>query len=465
MSELETILGQSEVSGAAKTRLVLSMSVPAILAELTSIAMQYIDAAMVGSLGANATGAIGLVSSSTWLVSGLCIGMATGFSVQVAQLIGGQREKEARDVLRQALGVLLLMGLVIGALGILIGGPLPHWLGGAPEICADATVYFRIYTAVIPFGLMRQLSASMMQCSGDMKTPSMLSALVCLLDVILNFFLIFPSRTISLLGVSLFVPGAGLDVAGAALGTALAEALVCMQMLFKVCVRNPKLNLKSQGDWRWKKKTILTAVRLAVPMSLDHIFMCTAYVAGTFIVAPLGTISVAANSLAVTAESLCYMPGYGIGSAATAIIGQTIGAERRDLTYSFSRLSVALAMALMGCTAVLMYVLAPFAFAFLTSDAQVAALGTKVLRIELLAEPLYGASICCAGVFRGAGDTLVPSILNLVSMWGVRIMLAAVLVPKMGLQGYWVAMCAELCFRGIIFLIRLFHNRWMKQKL
>jgi len=122
-------------------------------------------------------------------------------------------------------------------------------------------------------------------------------------------------------------------------------------------------------------------------------------------------------------------------------------------------------MVMMGLTAVVMYFLAPFIFYLLTSDPSVAELGSSVLRMELFAEPLYAASICCAGVFRGAGDTLVPSILNLGSMWCVRIVLSLLLVPSMGLKGYWLAMTIELCFRGIIFLIRLYRGRWMKKDL
>ena len=462
---LEDALITRELTLPDQVLLVLSMSIPAILAQLTSIAMQYIDAGMVGSLGAHATAAIGLVSTSTWLLGGMCSGLGSGFSVQVAQLVGGGHDREASDVLRQALGVLSLLGLIVGAFGVAIGGVLPDWLGGEEEIRAEASIYFRIYCASIPFELLRQLSAGMMQCSGDMKTPSVLSAAVCVLDVIFNALLIFPTRSVRLAGLPLTLPGAGLGVTGAALGTALSEVVVSLIMIFLVCFRNKKLALRAGGSWRWQKKTIVTALKIAVPLSFDHVFMCSAYVAGTLIVAPLGTAAVAANSLCVTAESLCYMPGYGIGYAATALIGQSIGAGRQDLTKVFSRVSVALGMLLMACSAVFMYFFAPTAFGLLTSDAAVAALGVQALRIELLAEPFYGASICCAGVFRGAGDTLMPSVMNLISMWGVRLTLALFLVPVMGLTGYWTAMGIELFFRGVIFLFRLRKGKWMKKAL
>ena len=460
---LENILTKEEVSRAEKIRLVLSLSLPAILAQLTSIAMQYIDAGMVGSLGAEATASIGLVSSTTWLIGGSCIGISAGFYVQIAQLIGAQREREAENVLRQGLKAVVVVGILISAVCASISGQVPRWLGGEESVLADSTAYFRIYCLGIPFILLRQFSNGTMQSTGDMKTPSSLSAMVCFLNVILNMLMIFPTRRVSLLGLRILVPGAGLRVIGAALATTLSEVIISIIALILLATRNKRISLRNKGSWKWRSQNIANAARIGIPLSFDQIFMCSAYVAGTKIVAGLGTVAVAANSLAITAESLCYMPGYGIGAAATAIIGQTIGAGRRDMTKSFSRVSVYLGMVLMGLTGGIMYVCAPFVFSMLTSSGEVAALGTKVLRLELIAEPLYGASICCAGAFRGAGDTMWPSVMNLVSMWCVRIALALFLVPRMGLQGYWTAMALELCFRGIIFLVRLYSGRWMKE--
>ena len=449
----------------AQIKLVLMLSLPAIMAELSSIVMQYIDAGMVGSLGANATAAIGLVSSSTWLIGGLCIGAASGFSVQVAQLIGAGMDEEARNVLRQAVLSLLLFSLVVAGIGLSISSFLPIWLGGDPVLYKESSRYFAVYCAAIPFAQMNHLSGAMLQCSGDLKTPSILNTALCFLDVILNLIFIFPTRTISVLGFKIQVYGAGMGVFGAAIGTALSEVIIATLMTITVFVFSPKLKLKNGGSWKFQSRCIKTALKLAIPMSVDHTFTCGAYVAGTLIIAPLGSVALAANSLAITAESLCYMPAYGIRAAAISLVGQSLGAGKKDLTRSFARCSVYLGMIIMSIMAVIMYIFAPHAFALLTNDPSVIRLGTTVLRMELIAEPLYGASIVASGAFRGAGDTLFPSILNLVSMWGVRITSACFLVPIMGLKGYWLAMCVELCVRGILFLIRLYREKWIKKAL
>lgn len=444
--------------------LVLRLSVPAILAEISSIAMQYIDAAMVGSLGASATAAIGLVSTTTWLFGGICVSAAAGFSVQIAQLIGAGRREDAQSVVRQGLIAAIAIGFLLGGVGAAISSGLPRWLHGAADVCPQASRYFLIYACALPFSLLRQASGSMLQCSGDMRTPSILNILLCLEDVVFNSLLIFPARTAVVMGRTLSLPGAGLGVTGAALGTALSEVVTAVLMTCFLCFRSPVLRLVKGVPWRLERKCLRTAARLSLPMAAERVILGGAHVAYTCIVAPMGTVAVAADSLAVTAESFCYMPGYGISSAATTLVGQSIGAERKDLSKRFAYLSTALGMGIMALTGALMFLAAPWMFSLLTPDPAIQTLGVQVLRIEAFAEPLFAASIVAAGALRGAGDTLAPSILNLVSMWGVRLTAASLLAPRFGLAGVWMAMCGELCVRGILFLIRLARGKWLEGK-
>lgn len=444
-----------------QVRLVVCLSIPAILAEISSIVMQYIDAAMVGSLGKNATASIGLVTSTTWFVGGLCISAAMGFSVQAAQYIGAKEEEAARDVLRQSLLVCGAFALLVCFACISVSGILPRWLGGAPEVCEEASRYFFIYACALPAVQFRQLGGSMLQCSGDMKTPSILNGIMCVLDVLFNFFLIFPTRTVEIGSGRWVVYGAGLGVAGAALGTALSEVVTALALLYMLCFRSKVMQVTGKGGWGVSGIYLKKAVRISLPMAFEHGVLSGAQIISTKIVSPLGTVSVAANSLAVTAESLCYMPGYGIAAAATTLVGQSVGARRREQARGFARLSVLLGAVLMTMTAFLMFFFAPGMFAMLTPDRAVRDLGVRVLRIEAFAEPLYACSIVAAGALRGAGDTLVPSVMNLMSMWGIRITMAVFLAPRIGLTGVWIAMCVELCIRGSLFLVRLFREKWL----
>ena len=459
---LEHVIHSEEQSSILqRLAVVLSLSVPTILAMISEIVMQYIDSAMVGSLGAGASASIGLVASTTWLIGNLVMACAYGFSVQIAQAVGARDRDMAQRIFRQSILVSFLFSLLLLTIGVSISGFLPGWLGGAPEILRDATRYFRIYALVLPVRQIYNLFLSSLQCTGNMRTPSILGVICCISDVFFNFFFIFPSRVITLFGLSVPVFGAGLGVAGAALGTACSYVFSGILLAYAVCVKSPILRLSRNGSWKVEKPVLKRALGISVPMALEHSALTIAQIVCTRIVAPLGTIPLASNSFAVTAEAFCYMPGFGIAAAATTLVGQSIGAGRRDLAKSFAWLATGLGVCLMTCAGIFMYFFCPYVFAFLTPVAEVQALGTRVLRIELLAEPLFAASIVSTGALRGAGDTLIPGILNLISMWGVRISLALILVGKLGLPGVWTAMCIELNVRGILFLIRLARGKWL----
>ena len=422
---------------APQLRLVWQLSLPAILTQITTIAMQYIDSAMVGALGADASAAIGLVASSTWLFGGVTAAVSAGFSVQVAHRIGAGEDTEARTVVRHGLAAAMTLAALLALLGLGICRQLPCWLGGGAEICADASAYFLTFSLMLPFSQLNSLTAGFLQCAGDMVTPSVLNAVMCGLDVVCN---------------ALLIPHFG--VLGAGMGTALACALVSLAMAWCCCVRNAQLRLRRGETHAFRPEILKKAFRIGAPVAVQEIAMNGAMVASTMILAPLGAAAIAANSFAVTAESLCCMPGYGVGSAATTLVGRSVGAGDAAQARRYGNICTALGGALMGCTGLLMMIFCPFVFRLLTPVAEVRTLAAQALRIGLLAEPLFGVSIAAAGALRGAGDTLVPSLLNLGSIWIVRLGLSLLLVGKLGLRGMWIAMAIELCVRGTLMLWR-----------
>ena len=459
---LTQMKGGAALTKVQRFRLVLILSIPAILAQIASVVMGYIDAAMVGRLGAEASASISLVSSSTWLFGGMSGAVASGFSIQAAYHIGAGRIKDARHVMRQGVICALFAGIILAVAGTAISGSLPGWLGGSREIRKDASAYFLIYVLSLPVVQMNRLAGSLLQCSGNMRTPGILNILMCAEDVIFNTLLIFPSGEI-FAGSGIRIPGAGLGVAGAALGTAAAQLVTAVLMMGILCLKSPVFRLKKGEGWSLERGCIKRAFRLGAPIAWENLMMCGAMVATTRVIAPLGTTAVAANGFAVSAESLCYMPGYGIAEAAATLTGQSLGAGRKRLTRKFSRLSVWMGIIVMAVTGAIMYFAASLVMTFLTPVAEVQVTGADLLRIEAFAEPLYGASIVAAGALRGAGDTLIPSIMNFGSIWLVRLPLAVILTGQIGLEGAWIAMCLELCFRGVIFLVRLYREKWMKR--
>ena len=466
MSSSENLL-KDMISGKSMTSsqqigLTVRLSIPAILAQISSIVMQYIDASMVGRLGANASGAIGLVSSTTWLFGGLCIAVTTGFTVQIAQAVGAGEDKSARNIMKQGLIIALCISVLLALIAAVISTPLPRWLGGEAAIQKMASQYFLVYMLGLPALQMNSIAGGMHQSSGNMRLPGILNVMCCVMDVIFNLFFIFPTRSVQINSITFTMPGLGLGVAGAALGTITAEAVTCAIMVTALLWKNRTLNLRKGEHLRFHRDILVKAVKIGAPVGLEQMVMCSAYVMSTKIVSPLGTIAIAANSFAVTAESFCYMPGYGVQAASTTLVGQCVGAGQKQLSRRMAWITMGLGVSVMTIGGVLMYIAAPAMIGVLTPNEEIRNLGAAVLRIEAFAEPFYAASIVASGALRGAGDTLVPSCMNFASMWCVRIPLAAILAPRVGLYGVWIAMCVELCFRGILFTTRLKRERWMR---
>lgn len=446
--------GARNMSWQEKLRLTVLLSLPAMVAQISSVAMQIIDAAMLGHLGTKESAAVGLVSTTIWLFGGLCSAFAAGFSVQVAHYVGAEDLRGARNIIRQGLFSGLVFSLLLALIGLFIAPHLPVWLGADKEIHAGASEYFSIVAAALPVLEINMLAAGSLRCSGNIKIPSFLNALMCVLDVIFNYLFIFVFH---------------MGTAGAAYGTFLAYAITMSLMIYFMTAKDQQLRFsldtELMGKWNFtryipNKDTMKRAFTIGSPISLERGVMCGAQIAITGIIAPLGSVAIAANTFGINIESVCYMPGYGISEAATTLVGQSLGAKRKDLMRSFAWISVCLGMAIMALMGILMAVFAPEMMQMVTTDNGVVELGAEVLRIEAWAEPMFAASIVAYGAFVGSGKTLVPSLMNLGSIWIVRLTLALLLAPSMGLQGVWIAMCIELCWRGAAFLFRLRGRSW-----
>lgn len=445
---MESIRSGRAMVRSEKLNLIVGLSIPSMLAQISTVMMFFIDASMVGHLGAEASASIGLIESTTWLVGSLLSAAATGFSVQVAHFIGANDFVKARQVFRHALICGLAFSVFLSLIGVGIHSHLPYWLGGGADIASASSGYFLIYSLVLPFVYLYHTSEMMLKSAGNMHTPSVMAVLVCICDVIFNYIFIYICK---------------FGVVGAAMGTALAYICISLPNLYLSACKNRMLNLRQDHvRFHWVKEYVHRACKISIPIAIQNILMSGAQIVSTMIVAPLGNIAIAAHSFAITAESLCYMPGYGIGDAATTLVGQTHGAGRIDLCKNFAYMTVGLGMLVMALMGVIMYVFAPEMIGVLSPVEAIRQLGTTCLRIEAFAEPFFAASIVTYCVCVGAGDTFKPAAINLGTMWLVRLTLAYGLSKSYGLEGVWIAMATELTFRGVLFLIRLFRGSWMK---
>jgi len=445
---LAKIRNGEEMTRSEKLRLIFELSVPSMLAQITTVMMFFIDAAMVGHLGAAASASIGLIETTTWLMGSILSAVSIGFSVQVAHFIGANDFIRARQVFRHALVCGIAFSVFMALIGVAIHNPLPYWLGGKADIAPMSSAYFLIFSLTLPAVLAYHLMSAMLKSAGEMRVPSALSIMMCCLDVAFNY---------------LFIYIFNMGVIGAALGTMAAYVVTVIPMTWQAVWKNKIIALRldhTRFIWMWEY--VRNAAKISTPIAIQNILMGSAQVVSILIVAPLGNIAIAANSFAITAESLCYMPGYGVGDAASTLVGQTYGARRIDLCKSFAHMTIGVGMAVMAFMGLLMFIFAPEMIGFLSPVAAIRDLGAEVLRIEAFAEPFFAAAIVSYSVCVAAGDTLKPAIMSLFSMWCVRLTLAYGLSQSYGLRGVWIAMATELTFRGTIFLVRIWKGWWLK---
>ncbi|MGN8876681.1 MATE family efflux transporter [Pseudoflavonifractor sp. HCP28S3_F10] len=452
-----------QLSGGSRMGTVWRLSWPSIMEQLLATMVSYVDTAMVGALGAAATAAVSVNAAPIWMCGGLLSGVGIGYSVQVSNAIGAGDDQRAREVVRQG----VLAALVCGALFLLIyeglSGYIPMWLGAKPEVLPQATAYLRYYAAGMPWVAAGSIFSAVLRCMGNTRAPLLFNSLANVLNIILNFFLIYETRTVPLWGLTLVIPGAGRGVAGAALASALSWVFAGTALLW-VGTRQGRFRIHLRDGLRPDGAIIRMAVRLGLPSALERATVNLGQIAMTALVASLGTVALAANQIATTAEGLCYLPAYGISYAAIALVGQSVGARSREDAAAFGTLAARTALALCSAMAVLLFLFAPALSSLFNSDPAVVDEAARMLRIVCFAEPLFALSIVYSGTLRGAHDVRFPMVCSLVCMWGLRIPLAPLLVRKagLGLSAVWIAMSADLILRGILCTARWHSGRWTR---
>ncbi len=440
---------------------IVALAWPTMLEQFMQTAVQYIDTAMVGSLGTRATAAVGSTGTVNWLIGSLVSAMGVGFLARVSQSIGAGQRDRARAAAAQSLTVTLLTGLVLTALIQLLASRVPVWMQADPAIRADAALYFRILHATVLFRAASIIPATVLRAAGDTRTPMRVGVAVNLINAALNFLLIYPARVVTALSVTFVMPGAGLGIVGAAWASAIAYAFGGAVILLRLW-KHP--DISPRGHSLRPDAAILRPVfRVAAPNALQRFATSLGYVVFASMINALGETATAAHTVANTVESAFYIPGWGMQTAAATLAGFAWGERNREKLRRLGNTFLPLEIALMVVSGALLFFLAEPLTRLFTRDEAVVRLGVTVLRMVALSEPFYGVPIVTEGMMQGCGQTRVPMIYNLIGMWGVRILGTFVCTRLMGLGlvSAWGCMIGHnllLCFLfGRLFL----NGRWV----
>lgn len=446
------------------THVIWRLAWPTVLEQLLIMVVQYVDTAMVGSLGKNATAAIAVTSSFTWLMNGIFSGISLGFGVPVGRYIGAGKLDQARAVIRQSVLAIFGFGILATLIMQFLAPQLPIWLGAEVAIRADASAYISIVSSVYLFSLSINVCSNILRCAGDTRTPLMFNIATNIINVVFNTLLIYPTRTVNVFGWQFTMWGAGWGVSGAAVATAMATAFSGIMLLTALFRPTFPVSIRIKDKFRFDKAIFKDMVRLGSPVTFERVTISLGQVALTAMVTAIGTAELAAHSLATTAESITYMPAFGFSAAATTLIAQSMGAERPALAKRFGRYCMLGAVLFMTAMGAVLFFGGQFLVSLFTPDAEVVSLGGAVLRIEALAQPFFAISMVVSGIMRGARQTKVTFVIAAVGMWVVRIPLAFILLrtTELGLTCAWIAMASDLFVRGLIALYYYKKGTWLE---
>lgn len=435
------------------------LSWPAIIEQVLGTMVSYVDTAMVGTLGAAGTAAVSVNAAPTWLINGILVGVGVGYSVQVSNAVGAGDEARAKSVIRQSFLAALVCGLIACLIYEGISGSLPRWLGAKPEVFPHAVNYLRIYAAALPLAAFLAIFSAVLRCMGNTKAPLLFNTAANLLNVVLNFFFIYPTRE----RWGFTIPGAGWGVEGAGIATAISIAAAGAATGF-AAFRQGRFTTSLKEGIRPDRSIIRRAVGLGLPSAAERATINLGQIATTALVAHMSTVALAANQIATTAEGLCYLPAYGIGYAAIALVGQSVGAGKREDAEAYGNLTAGLGFLLCLVTGTALFLSAPPLASLFNTDPNVVAEAALALRVVAFAEPFFALSIILTNALRGGDDVRFPMAVGLVCMWLVRVPLAYLLVLQFefGLEGVWGAMAVDLTLRGILCAVRWKRGKWVR---
>ena len=433
---------------------IFTLAWPTMLEQLMQTAVQYVDTAMVGVLGTQATAAVGATTTVNWLVNSTISAVSIGFLAYISQACGAGQMQEAKKASAQATMTTIVLGIFFTVLTLGVSFYIPTWMQVDPGIRTTAAQYFFILYAPMLFRTATIIFGTVLRAVGDSKTPMKVGIWVNVINVVLNLLLIYPTGPVIVFGKTIMLYGAGWGVLGAAAASAIAFTIGGIMLM--VCYLRHKIISPLGMSLRPDMQVLRPCLKVAFPNCLQRFGTSLGYVVFASMINSLGEISTAAHTIANTVESAFYIPGYGMQTAAATLAGNAWGAKDRNRIQDLTRMILPIEVLLMVLSGGLLYIFAPGMMTLFTKDQQVILLGTVVLRMVAVTEPFYGVSIIIEGMMQGMGKTMTPFAFNIAGMWGIRIVGTFICTQllSMDLVSAWACMIAHnlMLFAAFVYL-------------
>ncbi|MBD5141042.1 MAG: MATE family efflux transporter, partial [Ruminococcus sp.] len=315
---------------------------------------------------------------------------------------------------------------------------IPVWMGAEKSIQGQASLYFLIITLPMVFRCSGVIFGAALRATSDMRTPMLVNFGANILNAILNYFLIYK---------------AGLGVTGAAVATAVSY-IISGTFMF-LAYRKNKLLCTSLREFHSDKRLLKEGAAISLPVLGSGAASCLGYVVFASLVTSMGNTVFAAHSIAVTAETIFYISGYGLRTATSAMVGMSLGEGDSRKFETVCRLSAAMTVLMMIFSGAVLYFAAYPLMGFFIESRKAVSLGAEMLKLVALSEPFYGLMIVTEGIFYGLGKTKYAFAVETLSMWGIRILLTFICVNiwGCGLREVWYCMIADNIFKAVMFII------------
>ena len=411
---------------------------PAVIEQILATLLQYVDTAMVGQLGERATASVSITTNVTWLVNSVPGAIGTAMLVLISRAAGAGEKKRVKKLSQQAFLLAVAAGLILGTGSVLLSPYIPVWMGAEPAVQADASRYFFLISLPMAFRSVSSVLGSSLRAVHNTKTPMLISIAANGINIVLNYLLIYT---------------AGLGVTGAAIASAVSYTASGI-LMFCACQRNPLLRWKA-GEFSVDGGLIRECALVGTPVLGSSVVSCMGYVVFASLVSGMGTTVFAAHSIAVTAEEIFYVPGYGLRTAASTMIGNARGEGNVPRLKSVAKLSVVLTVAMMCVSGLVLYICAAPLMQLFSPSEPVVRLGAEMLRLVALSEPFFGLMIVLEGIFYGMGKTGYSFFVEMTGMWGVRILFTFLCVNwwNLGLRAVWYCMIADNVTKAVLFAL------------
>ncbi|MDP2871451.1 MAG: MATE family efflux transporter [Bacillota bacterium] len=439
---------------------VLFLAVPAVMRNLLQTVIQMVSLMIVGSLGSSAVASVGVANRIFFVIIGVLSALSVGATALVARHIGAGDREGAERVVGQAVLFSILVGVTMAILGATLATPAMRWMMQMQEemdmeVVRQGADYIRVVCLSMSVGVLLFMGNAVLQGAGDMKTPLYVMSGVNLVNLLIAWLLVQ--------GIG---PFPALGVLGAGYAAAIARALGGVVSFAILAHPRAAIGFKLRSLFRPDYAVLGGILHIGIPAAMEQLIHQGSQIIYTVFIAGMGTASIAANSIAMSIQSLSFMPGMGFGLAATALVGQCLGAGKPKRAEEAGYESLRMGMVAAGLAAALfLFLPVPLARMY-SAERDVVALTASCLRISAVAQPSLAIIQVLAGGLRGAGDTRWVMYVAAAGNWGVRLVGSWILGVHLGwgLVGVWVAMALDQLLRGGLTWYRYRSGHWKTVK-